>query len=71
MNPILVLVETEALKLLHDELAAGSPGDVAVRNVLASLEAKLTNPIARAVVTAVLNAVVSAIETAAAAVPAA
>lgn len=67
MNPFLVLASTGALKLLHDELAAGAPGDVAIRSVLTAIEAQLTNPIVRAVVTDVLGAIVSAAEAAVAA----
>ena len=69
MGPLLVLVETEALKLLHEELSAGAPGDVAVKNVLAKLEGRLANPVVRGVVTFVLNAAVHAVELAAAAAP--
>lgn len=71
LNPLLVLAETEALALLHAELAAGAPGDVAVRNVLGTLESKIANPIVRGIVTDVLNAVVGAAEKAVAALPAA
>lgn len=72
MGPYLILVETGALTLLHNELAAGAPGDVAVRTVLSTLESKITNSVERTLVTDVLNAIVNTVEgTIAATTPAA
>lgn len=72
MNPYLILVETGALTLLHNEFVAGAPGDVAVRNVLQALESKIPNSTVQTLVTDVLNAVVNTLEgTIAATTPAA
>ena len=52
----------EVYSLLAAQLQAGSPLDVAVRNVLAQLEAEIPNPVFRAAATEVLNSLVTIVE---------